>query len=207
MRPKNQYGRSMVEMLGVLSIIGVLSAGALAGYQKAMREYQLNQFSDSFRMFMADMFEMSTKLPYAKENEWITSFVAKMKNYEPFLTYRSQRLYDKFGNKITVMNRTNQRLILYSWENDEKMKPVDLCERVVRICRENASELYYVSINRSANSMDKTVEGYRPVQLYGKFYGDYKGSGKYLKDLSVLDIKEVCSQCDGDGCRAYIIWK
>ena len=28
----NQSGRSMVEMLGVLAIIGVLSAGGLAGY-------------------------------------------------------------------------------------------------------------------------------------------------------------------------------
>ena len=29
-------GRSMVEMLGVLAIIGVLSVGAIAGYSKAM---------------------------------------------------------------------------------------------------------------------------------------------------------------------------
>ncbi len=29
-------GRSMVEMLGVLAIIGVLSVGAVAGYSKAM---------------------------------------------------------------------------------------------------------------------------------------------------------------------------
>ena len=31
-------GRSMVEMLGVLAIIGVLSVGAIAGYSKAMME-------------------------------------------------------------------------------------------------------------------------------------------------------------------------
>ena len=29
-------GRSMVEMLGILAIIGVLSVGAIAGYSKAM---------------------------------------------------------------------------------------------------------------------------------------------------------------------------
>jgi len=39
----NQNGRSMVEMLGVLAIIAVISAGSLAGYSKAMRRYRLNE--------------------------------------------------------------------------------------------------------------------------------------------------------------------
>ncbi len=36
-------GRSMVEMLGVLAIIGVLSVGAMSGYAKAMEKYKLNK--------------------------------------------------------------------------------------------------------------------------------------------------------------------
>ena len=32
---KNESGRSMVEMLGVLAIIGVLSVGGIAGYTTA----------------------------------------------------------------------------------------------------------------------------------------------------------------------------
>ena len=39
---KSQIGRSMIEMLGVLAIIGVLSVGGLAGYGKAMRKAKLN---------------------------------------------------------------------------------------------------------------------------------------------------------------------
>ncbi|MDY4885802.1 MAG: hypothetical protein SO141_06110, partial [Alphaproteobacteria bacterium] len=39
-------GRSMVEMLGVLAIIGVLSVGAIAGYSKAMMKYKLNKQSE-----------------------------------------------------------------------------------------------------------------------------------------------------------------
>jgi type II secretory pathway pseudopilin PulG len=38
-----QFGRSMVEMLGVLAIIGVLSVGGIAGYSKAMAKYKLNK--------------------------------------------------------------------------------------------------------------------------------------------------------------------
>ena len=41
----NQAGRSMIEMLGVLAIIGVLSVGGIAGYSKAMMQYKINKTS------------------------------------------------------------------------------------------------------------------------------------------------------------------
>ncbi len=39
----NENGRSMIEMLGVLAIIGVLSVGGIAGYSKAMHRYRINK--------------------------------------------------------------------------------------------------------------------------------------------------------------------
>ena len=36
-------GRSMIEMLGVLAIIGVLSVGGIAGYSKAMTKWKINK--------------------------------------------------------------------------------------------------------------------------------------------------------------------
>ena len=39
----NESGRSMVEMLGVLAIIGVLSIGGIAGYTMAMNRYRANE--------------------------------------------------------------------------------------------------------------------------------------------------------------------
>ena len=36
----NESGRSMIEMLGVLAIIGVLSVGGIAGYSRAMMKYR-----------------------------------------------------------------------------------------------------------------------------------------------------------------------
>ncbi len=41
-----QQGRSMIEMLGVLAIIGVLSIGGLAGYTMAMNRHRANQILD-----------------------------------------------------------------------------------------------------------------------------------------------------------------
>lgn len=41
-----QSGRSMIEMLGVLAIIGVLSVGGIAGYSKAMMKFKVNKTVD-----------------------------------------------------------------------------------------------------------------------------------------------------------------
>lgn len=43
---KKEYGRSMIEMLGVLAIIGVLSIGGLAGYTMAMNRHRANTILD-----------------------------------------------------------------------------------------------------------------------------------------------------------------
>ena len=43
---KIESGRSMIEMLGVLAIVGVLSIGGLAGYQMAMNRYRASALSD-----------------------------------------------------------------------------------------------------------------------------------------------------------------
>ena len=48
---KSQSGRSMVEMLGVLAIIGVLSVGGIAGYTLSMRRHRANGVADTVAKF------------------------------------------------------------------------------------------------------------------------------------------------------------
>ena len=48
---KSEDGRSMVEMLGVLAIIGVLSIGGIAGYTLSMRKYRANQIADALNKY------------------------------------------------------------------------------------------------------------------------------------------------------------
>ena len=56
----NQYGRSMVEMLGVLAIIGVLSVGGIAGYSKAMFKQKANKTMDIISHAVARVAELDT---------------------------------------------------------------------------------------------------------------------------------------------------
>lgn len=48
---KLESGRSMVEMLGVLAIIGVLSIGGIAGYKYAMDKNEANNYLNNFNLF------------------------------------------------------------------------------------------------------------------------------------------------------------
>ncbi len=51
----DQAGRSMVEMLGVLAIIGVLSVGGIAGYSKAMGKFKITKMNDQIAMLVSNI--------------------------------------------------------------------------------------------------------------------------------------------------------
>ena len=61
----NETGRSMVEMLGVLAIVGVLSIGGIAGYSKAMAKYKINKTLDQVSMLIA-----SVRTTYGNQNSY-----------------------------------------------------------------------------------------------------------------------------------------
>ena len=66
-RYENEAGRSMIEMLGVLAIIGVLSVGGIAGYSKAMNKFKTNKVADNVSMIVANI-----KTLYAQQKTYGT---------------------------------------------------------------------------------------------------------------------------------------
>ena len=56
-RQTNPIGRSMIEMLGVLAIIGVLSVGGIAGYSKAMERIKINKTLSTYNTLMFGFFQ------------------------------------------------------------------------------------------------------------------------------------------------------
>ena len=65
MTNSNQSGRSMIEMLGVLAIIGVLSVGGIAGYSKAMMKFKINKTIDQVSQIVAN-----TRTLYARQKDY-----------------------------------------------------------------------------------------------------------------------------------------
>ena len=54
MKKTNESGRSMVEMLGVLAIIGVLTAGGLGGYTLAMNKIRTTRIAERIQMVVTE---------------------------------------------------------------------------------------------------------------------------------------------------------
>ena len=52
---QKQCGRSMVEMLGILAIVGVLSMASLAGYSKVMHRHKISTMLDQISMLVAEL--------------------------------------------------------------------------------------------------------------------------------------------------------
>jgi type II secretory pathway pseudopilin PulG len=61
----NENGRSMIEMLGVLAIIGVLSVGGIAGYSKAMAKFRVNKSIDQISHIVAN-----TRILFGSQNDY-----------------------------------------------------------------------------------------------------------------------------------------
>lgn len=76
----DQNGRSMVEMLGVLAIIGVLSVGGISGYSKAMAKFKLTKAQDQITMLL-----MNIRTAYATSPSYngLTSVTAAEYNIAP----------------------------------------------------------------------------------------------------------------------------
>ena len=67
---KNEFGRSMVEMLGVLAVIGVLSVGGIIGYKFAIDKYQANQTINDINLRALDILIQQSENKPILLDEW-----------------------------------------------------------------------------------------------------------------------------------------
>lgn len=96
-----QSGRSMVEMLGVLAIIGVLSVGGISGYSKAMAKFKLSKAMDQMSMLVANI-----RTTYASMATYTGLSTATARSYglasrDMFAT-TSNELVNAFGGKVLL---------------------------------------------------------------------------------------------------------
>lgn len=94
-----QSGRSMVEMLGVLAIIGVLSVGGIAGYSKAMAKFKLTKAMDQLTMLLANI-----RTTYAGMQSYKDLTTAKAITYglAPGDMINGNTLVNAFGGSVEV---------------------------------------------------------------------------------------------------------
>ena len=101
-------GRSMVEMLGVLAIIGVLSVGAIAGYSKAMMKYKLNKQAEQINSILNSTLSFEENLGRASGSGYqrisLIPILKKLNSIplEMLVKNDDEQIKDAMGSFITV---------------------------------------------------------------------------------------------------------
>lgn len=201
----NQIGRSMVEMLGVLAIIGILSIGAIAGYQKATMKYKLNKQSQQLTQLLTSLHRYKAEwnfgqlqfvdlIPYYKKlgeipQEMIKNIKSqdvikddKFKNHEV--------IFDVFHSSIQM--RTNMcdpictEVMLVYYIN--KQNSFDICKNLAIIGKELRNNIKMLNSGKMTSSSSSTTYGPR-------YYGD-EYCTKDVDCLAELTLDDIYAQCE-----------
>ena len=205
-------GRSMIEMLGVLAIIGVLSVGGIAGYTKAMEKIHVNKMIGEYNMLIYGLLEYKDSIISNVENVVDLNNVVKQLNLVPE-TWKVEgtRLNDGLGNLIypyaakkRVYGGTEDRIVvdfnlggLNSTSGHEISSNFSdkLCFEIFNsmlIPLHNVIDMAWLYRDGTAGST--------------KYYGDKicGNDKKCLKDMTFAEIKTLCNLCDKENQRCNV---
>ena len=198
-------GRSMVEMLGVLAIVGVLSVGAIAGYSKAMMKYKLNQHAQAVNMLINNVLSIKDKLQCNKNaSTYYGTMLHKLNLLPDGIEYiTNATLQDTWFNAIIAVYHTDSTARSYGGIHfifPQNALGAEICRNIVTAAKENAADLWLIE-GRKYNGSDNPV-------YYGHAYGDnYCGKDKKcIRALSLNDISQLCNICDDQSCDLYVLY-
>ena len=211
-------GRSMVEMLGVLAIIGVLSVGAIAGYSKAMFKYKLNQHAQAVNMLINNVLSIKDKLQYNKNDRThYGTLLYKMNLLPDGIKYiNNTSLQDNWFKNNIVVDYDN---VKYTTSNGTEVQNnfgdiafqvpptaqgAEICRNIVIAAKENAANLWLVETYKSFNDTS-SANGTYIGHLYGDAY--CSASNECLRDLDLNKVSNLCNACNERACTLYVLWK
>ena len=191
-------GRSMVEMLGVLAIIGVLSVGAIAGYSKAMMKYKLNKHTESFRILLNEAIKLRPDVERLSKSYDFNELLYKANLLPDGINYNASDtlLYDIFKNKNdlyylywtrpngtlandyvleTKMNRSGNKI-----SSQDK----EICRNIMLAAKEN-----FRDINSIEMRSDLPDDRYYNASSFSRYS---------LSKATLKQIDDACSSCDSE---------
>ena len=202
---KAQFGRSMVEMLGVLAIIGVLSVASISGYSKAMAKHQLNQHAEAFNLLLNNAISLQQELyrEYGKGGKSVilsgffknTSMLPIGMNYNP----ATDRIMDIFKNQITIAyyldpgGSTEYYMSIMMGSDGEKISPHNkgVCLNIMMAAQQNAANIYAIDM-RSTKDDGGYISG---AYLTGGTYR-WNDNRKQLATATLNDLSDACNSCN-----------
>ena len=192
-------GRSMVEMLGVLAIIGVLSVGAIAGYSKAMMKYKLNKQAEQLNTVINAVARNAHSFDNLLANKGafdLANTFVKMGEIPVEMHYNNHFIRDVFNNywTITLLNldsgiTLNLAIDATSTLKNKSANNLEICRNIIVVAKENSDNITFVSnvIAQNGSYTVTTLHGDADC-LYGR---------TCLRNLSLDNIYKFCTKFTG----------
>ncbi len=178
-----QDGRSMIEMLGVLAVIAVLSIGGIVGYKLAMNHYQASQIAHEMNMMRTDA---QIKIAQGTENLTLGSpYDAHKINFNGYETAFGCKYVDE--NDL-ISNETVSCQIANAYFIELPKIPDGVCQPLIRLIN-GMDNLIAFSVNNSEYEEGGTCqEGEN--DLYAVF------SGETVSDLTHCERDDDCKELE-----------
>lgn len=198
MKIKNQQGRSMIEMLGVLAIIGVLSVGGIAGYSKAMEMWRINKTVGEYSMFVAGLVEHIDEFNNINKEGTQYPLVETVKAMnlvpETWSIVSVQDLRDTWGNQVGIFTRSGHFQLEIRQGKGNGKAAGKFCEAMFRNFAQPLSDVLY---------MVRFFRWQFPSSYYyvNAYCGDE--NTECLRDLKLTEINQICKSCIDDEDLRY----
>ncbi len=188
----NQSGRSMVEMLGVLTIVGVLSIGGIAAYSQAMLKYKLNKHVQAISYLLINALENTKKFEKSTTSQ-ATYYAQIMKT----LGLLPDGIITSDNSIVLTETIFNNTLYIYSYPSLYAMQHIikpdnlgkEICRNLMIIAKEHSSELAYIMLDKMTGS---SLTG--SFKMYGQ--NNCKNQQLCLTKLTLTEMEQFCSNCN-----------
>ena len=207
-------GRSMIEMLGVLAIVGVLSVGAIAGYSKAMMKYRLNKHAEQVNTLVnavaRNVHSFDNLQTTANSTTPITKYFTKMGEIpKEMLTPYENYLKDIFKTEIYIGiitgNSGNKNMSIFFMLNRLKTKSsenLEICKNILLTAKENSNSITYAEVIGDYQSASGGRDYYA---VWGDNY--CRSSTVCLKNITLDNIYTMCTKVIGQqDVHLKILW-
>ena len=189
-----QCGRSMIEMLGVLAIIGALSVGGIVGYTKAMETIKSNQQREAIAELLYKMVEIKSLLDRNMETQHLVEVMYALNEMPKNYTYKKglRGFYDIDNNIVDPqygIDPTNGNTLRYALYVFFAQKPKEMNKYIRNYCYNLA--LVASSITDEVKSIYVYYAGNEEKP---NGYGKTIFTAKSLKNISVAEIYQICGK-------------
>ena len=200
---KSQFGRSMIEMLGVLAIIGVLSVGGIAGYSRAMEQYNWNKALDQWNSLIGLIQQYKSQLHINDGSTETFSLIPILSSFndvpsEMIIPNDNDQLRDAMGSLLRVYNHNSGYIGIASFNEKEN----------------NAACRIMLTIGQYHHAIIDHMQIYSNTGGMSLFYGDKKcckNCKNCLKDILISQIAAACMNnpvcTNSNQCRYLLYWR